>query len=190
MWLTYFKKPHNHIFEGKSIAELAILTGKHPVDALVDLLVDEDLQTSYTSLGGQVNTLPKFVSHPCSMVGSDAVLLGDFPSPRTYGCFPVILGHYVREEHFLSLPDAIRKMTSFPAQRLGIPDRGLLRDGFKADVVVFDPRTVAAPATRSNPKQFPVGIDYVMVNGEIVVDDNRQAECLPGRALRRGRASS
>lgn len=190
MWLSYFKKPRNHIFEGKSIAEVAIMTDKHPVDAVVDLLLDEDLQTSYTSLGGQVNTLPKFVSHPASMVGSDAVLLGDFPSPRTYGCFPIILSHYVREERFLSLPDAIRKMTSLPAQRLGIPDRGLLRDGFKADVVIFDPRSVAAPATRTNPKQFPVGIDYVLVNGHVVVDNNRQTDALPGRALRRGRAST
>jgi N-acyl-D-amino-acid deacylase len=188
MWLTYFKKSHNHVFEGKSIAELAIMTDKHPVDALVDLLIDEDLQTSYTSLGGHVNTLPKFVGHPCSMIGSDAVLLGDFPSPRTYGCFPLILGHYVREEHFLRLPEAIRKMTSFPAHRLGIPDRGLLCDGFKADLVVFDPNSVAAPATRSNPKQFPLGIDYVIVNGKIVVDGNVQTEALPGRALRRGRA--
>jgi N-acyl-D-amino-acid deacylase len=190
MWITYFKKPHNHRFEGRSIAELATMTDKHPVDAVMDLLLDEDLQTSYVSLGGQVNTLPKFVSHPYSMVGSDAVLLGEYPSPRTYGCFPIILSHYVREEHFLSLPDAIRKMTSFPAQRLGLPDRGLLRDGFKADIVVFDPRSVRAPATRTNPKQFPIGIGYVIVNGQVVVDNNVQTEVLAGRALRRGRAST
>jgi N-acyl-D-amino-acid deacylase len=190
MWLTYLNKPHNHVFEGKSIAELAIMVDKHPVDAVIDLLVDEDLHTSYVSLGGHVNTLPKFVSHPYSMVGSDAVLLGDFPSPRTYGCFPVILGHYVRDEHFLSLPGAIRKMTSYPAQRLGIPDRGLLRDGFKADLVVFDPKAVAALATRTNPRQFPVGIEYVMVNGKVVVDANNQTDALPGRALRRGRQAT
>jgi len=190
MWITYLSKPRNHAYEGKSIAELAIMTGKHPADAVMDLLIEEGLRTSYVSLGGHVNTLPKFVSHPYSMVGSDAVLLGDFPSPRTYGCFPVILGHYVREENFLSLPDAIRKMTSFPAQRLGIPDRGLLRDGFKADVVVFDPRTISAPATRTNPKQFPVGIDYVIVNGQVVVDANRQTNALAGRALRRGAFST
>lgn len=185
MWITYFKKRHNHVYEGRSIAEIAIMMHKDPVEAVMDLLVDEDLQTSYISLGGHVNTLPKFVSHPASMVGSDAVLLGDFPSPRTYGCFPFILGHYVRDEHFLSLPDAIRKMTSYPAQRLGIPDRGLLRDGFKADIVVFDARTVSAPATRADPKQFPIGIEYVIVNGKVVVDANQQTDALPGRALRR-----
>jgi N-acyl-D-aspartate/D-glutamate deacylase len=98
--------------------------------------------------------------------------------------------HVVREERLIALPDAIRKMTSFPAQRLGLPDRGLLRDGFKADVVVFDAQTVKAPATRTRPKQFPVGIDYVVVNGRVVVDQGRHTGVLAGRALRRGRAST
>jgi N-acyl-D-aspartate/D-glutamate deacylase len=122
-----------------------------------------------------------------SMVGSDALLIGDFPSPRTYGCFPVILSEYVRGEHSMSLPQAIRKMTSFPAQRLGLPDRGLLRDGFKADIVVFDPDGIRTPATRHQPKQFPIGLPYVLVNGRVVVDDGRHTGVLAGRALRRGR---
>jgi N-acyl-D-amino-acid deacylase len=122
------------------------------------------------------------------MVGSDAILLGEFPSPRTYGCFPVILGKFARDEGELSLPQAIRKMTSFPAQRLGLSKRGLLRDDFKADIVVFDPLQVGAPATRSQPKQLPTGIDYVLVNGTVVVDSGRHTGALPGQALRRGRA--
>jgi N-acyl-D-aspartate/D-glutamate deacylase len=121
------------------------------------------------------------------MVGSDAVLLGDFPSPRTYGTFPVILSEYVREERLMSLPSAIRKMTSFPAQRLGLSGRGLLRDGFKADIVVFDPDTVKIHATRQDPKQFPVGIDYVIVNGTVVIDGQAHTGATPGRALKRGR---
>src|SRR4030095_14746622 len=140
---------------------------------ICDLLIAEDLQTSFVSAGANGLTLSKFVSHPMSMVGSDALLIGEFPSPRTYGCFPIILSEYVREERWMALPDAIRKMTSFPAQRLGLPDRGLLRDGFKADVVVFDPKTVKAPATRTQPKQFPIGIDYVIVNGQVVVDSGK-----------------
>ena len=87
----------------------------------------------------------------------------------------------------MSLPDAVRKMTSFPAQRLGIPDRGLLRDGFKADLVVFDPDTVDSPATRNQPKQFSVGISHVLVNGNVVVADGKHTGTLAGRALRRGR---
>jgi N-acyl-D-amino-acid deacylase len=190
MWLTNFRKPANHRFEGRSIQQTADMLDRDPVDVVCDLLVDEALEVSYVSAGGNLATLPKFVSHPLSMVGSDALLIGDFPSPRTYGCFPIILSEFVREERFMALPDAIRKMTSFPAQRLGLPDRGLLRDGFKADVVVFDPKTVKTPATRTQPKQFPVGIDYVIVNGKVVVDGGRHTGVLAGRALRRGRPST
>ncbi len=190
MWLTYFKRPHNQQYEGRSIAEVAEMAGKHVVDALCDLLLDEDLQVSYVSAGGNGSTLPKFVAHPLSMVGSDAVLIGDFPSPRTYGCFPVILSEFVREERYLSLAQAIRKMTSFPAQRLGIPDRGLLRDGMKADIVVLDPGKVKAPATRKDPKQFPIGIEYVLVNGQVVIDRAQHTGVLAGRALRRGHGAT
>jgi N-acyl-D-amino-acid deacylase len=190
MWLTNFRKPANHRFEGRSILQVADMLDRDPVDVVCDLLVDEALEVSYVSAGGNLATLPKFVSHPLSMVGSDALLIGDYPSPRTYGCFPIILAEFVREERFLALPDAIRKMTSFPAQRLGLPDRGLLRDGFKADVVVFDAKTVKAPATRTQPKQFPIGIDHVIVNGHVVIDGGRHTGVLAGRALRRGRTST
>lgn len=190
MWLTNFKRHHHHRYEGRSIAEVAEMMGKEVADALCDLLLEEDLGVSYVSAGANGATLPKFVSHPLSMVGSDALLIGDYPSPRSYGTFPLILAQFVREERFLALPDAIRKMTSFPAQRLGLPDRGLLRDGFRADIVVFDPQGVRAPATRIQPKQFPVGIDYVVVNGKVVVDGGHHTGVLAGRALRRGRSST
>ena len=190
MWLTYFKQPNNHKYEGRSVAEVAEMMDKHPVDALCDLLLEEDLQTCYVAAGTNGNTLPAFVTHPLSMVGSDAVLLGDFPSPRTYGCFPIILAEYVREENQMSLPQAIRKMTSFPAQRLGIPDRGVLRDGMKADITVFHPGNVKAPATRTEPKQLSLGIEYVIVNGAVVIDQGKHTGTLPGRALRHGRAST
>ena len=119
MWLTNFQHAHHHRFEGRSIAQVADMMDKDPVDAICELLVAENLEVSYVSAGGNAATLPKFVSHPLSMVGSDALLIGDYPSPRTYGTFPIILAEFVREERFMALPDAIRKMTSFPAQRLG-----------------------------------------------------------------------
>src|SRR5215510_5225577 len=190
MWLTYFKRPEHHRYEGRSIAQVAEMMGRDEVDAICDLLLAEDLQVSYVSAGANTATLPKFVSHPLSMVGSDALLIGDYPSPRSYATFPLILAEYVREERFMALPDAIRKMTSFPAQRLGIPDRGLLRDGFRADIVVFDAQRVKAPATRVQPKQFPIGIEYVIVNGKVVVDKSQHTGLLAGRALRRGRATT
>ena len=190
MWVTHLKRPEHHRFEGRSLAEVAELMGLDVVDAICELLLREDQQVSFVSAGANMATMPRFVSHPLYMVGSDAVLIGDYPSPRTYGTFPVILAEFVREERWLGLTDAIRKMTSFPAQRLGLPDRGLLRDGFKADVVVFDAGTVKAPATRREPKQFPVGIEQVIVNGRVVVDQGRHTGVLAGRALRRGRAST
>jgi N-acyl-D-aspartate/D-glutamate deacylase len=124
------------------------------------------------------------------MVGTDGLLVGDYPSPRTYGTFPTILAEYVRDERSITLEEAIRKMTSMAALRLDIRDRGMLRDGMKADIVVFDPKTVKSPATRHEPKQFPVGIDYVLVNGSIVVDRGQHTGVLAGRALRHGRAST
>ena len=102
-----------------------------------------------------------------------------------YGTFPYILADYVREERRFSLQEGIRKMTSFPAQRLGISDRGMLRDGMKADIVVFDPSSVTAPSTMADAKQFPRGINHVIVNGESVVQDGTHTGATPGRALRR-----
>ena len=186
MWLTYFKRPENLQYEGKSIAQVAEMTGKHPVDALCDLLLEEDLRVSYFALVSDPATIADFVVHPLQMVGSDALLLGDHPPPMTYGTFPVILEELVREEKRLSLTDAVRKMTSFPAQRLGLRDRGTLRDGAKADIVVFDPDTIKANATRQNSRQPSTGIDYVIVNGQVVMDRGRHTGVLAGRAIKRG----
>jgi len=190
IWLTYFKQPQNRQYEGRSVAEIAAMRGQSEPDAICDLLLEEDLQISYVAAGINAHTVPKFIAHPYAMVGSDALLLGDYPAPQTYGTFPIILGEYVRDEGYLTLPEAIRKMTSFAARRLGLPDRGLLQDGYRADVVVFDPATVNAPTYRAQPKQFPVGIDYVIVNGQVVIDGGEHTGALPGRALRRGHAST
>ena len=190
LWLTYFKKPHNQRFEGRSVAEVAEMTGKHEVDAMCDILLDEDLQTSYVTPGPNAATLPDFLTHPLSMVGTDAVLLGDYPSPRTYGTFPFILSELVREERAMTLETAVRKMTSAAANRLGIPDRGMLRDGMRADVVIFDPESIKSPATRREPKQFPIGVEYVITNGSVVIDQGKHTGATPGRAVRRGRAST
>ena len=185
-WLTNFTKEANKIYDGLLITEIANLRNQDPADALFDLLLDENLGISTVGLGTNPQTLPAFVSHPAGMVASDAILFGEYPNPRTYGCFPVVLAEFVRAEKQLRLPEAIRKMTSFPAQRLGLKDRGLIKDGYKADIVLFNPDTVKAPATKENPKQYPIGIDYVIVNGKIVIDDGNNTGATPGRALRRG----
>ena len=187
-WLTYFNKPHNRQYEGKSVAETAEMMGKDPADALCDLLLDEDLQVSYWGGGIDPTTLADFVTHPLHMVGSDALLLGDYPTLMAYGTYPTILGQIVREEGKMSFQEAIRKMTSYPAHRLDIRDRGMLREGMKADIVIFDPETIDSNATKMEPKQFPTGIDYVIVNGQVVVDHGVHTGVLAGRALRHSRA--
>lgn len=189
-WLTNFTLPENSKYDGKLLTDIAEQRGQHPAYALFDLLLQENLGISVVGLGTNQQTLPAFVSHPYGMIASDAILFGEYPSPRSYGCFPIVLAEFVRAEKHLRLPEAIRKMTSFPAQRLGLPDRGLLKDGFKADIVIFNPTTVKAPATKDCPKQFPIGIEYVIVNGQIVIDQGKNTGALPGRALRRGHPST
>lgn len=185
-WLTNFRQPANKKYDGKLLTDIAGIRNQEPADALFDLLVEENLSICTVGLGTNPQTLPAFVSHPYGMIASDAILLGEYPSPRSYGCFPVVLSEFVRAEQQLSLQEAIRKMTSFPAQRIGLTDRGLLIDGFKADIVVFNPTTVRSLATKENPKQFPTGIDYVLVNGNIVIDKGINSGILGGRAIRRG----
>jgi N-acyl-D-amino-acid deacylase len=162
-------------------------SGLDPVDAICELLLLEDLRINQVTPGSQPASIPPFLVHPQAMIGSDGVLIGDKPAPRTYGTYPRILGEFVREERLLSLEEAVRKMTSAPAARLGLADRGRLADGMKADIVVFDPERVCALATYEEPRRFPEGIPYVLVNGELVVDGGEHTGALPGRALRRGR---
>ncbi len=187
LWLTAFRRPENALYDGRSLAEIAQMRGQEPPEAMMDLLLSESLGISQVGTGTNPQTLPAFVSHPMGMIASDAILIGEYPNPRSYGCFPVVLAEFVRAERCLRLPEAIRKMTSFPAQRLGLRDRGLLRGGYRADIVVFDPERVSAPATRLDPRRDPVGIEYVIVNGEVVIDRGEGTGALPGRALRRGR---
>ena len=186
-WLTNFKQPQNMQYDGKLITDIAEMRGgQDPADSLFDLLIEENLGISTVGLGTNAQTLYAFVSHPAGMIASDSILFGEYPNPRTYGCFPIVLAEFVRAEKHLKLPEAIRKMTSFPAQRLGLPDRGLLRNGFKADIVIFNPDTVKTHATKEDPKHYPVGIHYVIVNGKVVIENGENTGVLPGRVCAGG----
>ncbi|MBM3292883.1 amidohydrolase family protein, partial [Candidatus Bathyarchaeota archaeon] len=134
----------------------------------------------------------RIMASPIQMVGTDSsgvCITGPFsqgkPHPRALGTYPRILGKYVREEKTIRLEEAIRKMTSFPAQRFGILDRGILRPGMYADVVIFDPDRVIDKATFENPHQYPEGIPYVIVNGKITVENGKYKKVLSGRTLRK-----
>jgi len=186
--LGAFARPDNLRWESHTLAEVMEETGQDAVDAICDLLLAENLGVTQVTSGPWSETLPHFVRHPVGMVGTDSTFLGEKPSPRTYGSFPRILGQFVRDERLLSLEEAVRKMTGAPAARLGLADRGLLRDGYGADLVVFDPARVRSNATYDEPRRFPDGIDYVAVNGELVVEGGVHTGALPGRALRLGRS--
>jgi N-acyl-D-amino-acid deacylase len=182
-----FSSPGNVRYEGRRLGEIARERGQRVLDTVCDLLVDEGLGVNEVAPGPHGATLPRFIEHHLGMIGTDSIFLGARPSPRTYGAYPRILGEFVREESLLSLPEAIRKMTSFPAQRLGISDRGLLRDGLAADLTLFDPVRVRALATYDEPRVQSLGVEYVLVNGTLVIDRGRHTGALPGRAIRRGR---
>lgn len=184
--LTNFRRPEHRHLDGRTLGEVAAADGRHLADVIADLLLAEDLRITFVRPSPQGQTLPAFVVHPLSMVATDAVLIGRYPSPRAFGTYPRILGDYVREERLLSLPDAIRRMTSFPATRMGLVGRGTIADGMAADLVVFDPATVRATASYEEPRAAPVGIEHVIVNGVVVVDGGRHTGAHPGRALRRG----
>jgi N-acyl-D-amino-acid deacylase len=170
--------------EGRTLAET--FGGRDPVDALCDLLLAEELGVAHVALADGEAEVRRLLAHPLQMVGSDALLIGGRPNPRTYGTFPRFLGRYARDLGLLRLEDAVRHVTSFPAQRLGLTDRGLLRPGCKADLVVFDPGALIDRATFEQPRRFPVGIAWVLVNGQPVVTPAGHTGATPGRALRKG----
>ena len=174
----------NREWEGRSLVDLAEHQGKRMVDAVCDLLIEENLEVAFVARTGNPENIRNIARHPAQMVGSDGLLTGDHPNPRSYGTFPYVLGQLARDEGLFPMEEGMRKMTSYPAQRLGLKDRGIIRDGMKADLVVFDPETVEAKATFDDPKQYPVGIEYVVVNGRVVIDKGVHTRELPGRALR------
>jgi N-acyl-D-amino-acid deacylase len=157
------------------------------VDVLCDLLLSESLRINQVTPGPNLEGIRRFYQHPIGMVGTDSTFIGAKPSPRTYGSYPRILGQFVRDEALLTLEQAVAKMTSMPAARLGLKDRGRIADGLVADLVVFDPATVRSNATHEEPRRFPTGIEQVIVNGTLVVDGGEHTGATPGRALRRGR---
>jgi dihydroorotase/N-acyl-D-amino-acid deacylase len=174
---------------GKSLAQVTQDRGRTPTpenasDVAMDLLMKGACQTVYHAIAEP--DVERIMRYPWTMIGSD----GEIPifgrgvlHPRSYGTFARVLGVYVRERTILTLEDAIRKMSSLPAQRLRLFDRGLLRPGMKADVVIFDPDTVADKAVFGNPHQYAVGFSHVLVNGEPVLDDGKITDRRPGRIL-------
>jgi N-acyl-D-aspartate/D-glutamate deacylase len=176
--------------QGKRLSEIAKIWNKDPMDALFDFLI-EDPNAGVAVFGMSQPDVTLALQQPWVAIDNDSsgtspegILGQEHPHPRAYGTFPRILRKYVREDKALTLEDAIRKMTSLPAQRMRLTDRGVLKVGMWADVVVFDPATVRDLATFDNPNQLSEGMDYVLVNGVPVIEHSKMTGALPGKVLR------
>jgi N-acyl-D-amino-acid deacylase len=188
--LISFKKAELKPLQGKTLAQISKERGKGPVETLLDLLVQDESSIGTAYFITAEENIRKLVQERWISFGSDeaaqapeGVFLKSMPHPRAYGNFARLLGKYVREEKLLSLEEAISRLTSFPATNLKLFLRGYLRDGFFADVVVFDPKTIVDRATYERPHQYAVGMKHVFVNGVQVLKDGEHTGAKPGRAL-------
>ena len=170
---------------GRTIEQLATDTGSAAIDVYADLLLTDRLATTILQHVGNEANVRAIMQHPVHTGGSDAILVGDKPHPRAWGTFPRYLGHYVRELGVLGLEDCIHHLTGRAAARLKLLDRGLVRVGHHADLVLFDPDRVRDVATYTDPRQQAEGIDWVLVDGEPVIEEGGRTLVRPGRALRR-----
>jgi N-acyl-D-amino-acid deacylase len=177
--------------QGKTLAEVAKIWNKDPMDALFDLLIEDHALTEVAVFGMSEPDVALALQQPWVSIDNDSsgtspdgILGQEHPHPRAYGTFPRILRFYVRETHLLTLEDAIRKCSALPAQRMRLTDRGILKSGMHADVVIFDPATIHDVATFEKPNQLSEGMEYVLVNGVPVIDKGKMTGALPGRVLR------
>jgi N-acyl-D-amino-acid deacylase len=170
---------------GRTVTESAADAREEPFVTARRLLVEDRLGTTILQHVGHEENVRHMMRHPVHTGGSDGILQGDKPHPRAYGTFPQYLGRYVRELGVLSLEECVAHLTSRPAARLRLPDRGLVREGYRADLVLFDPATVAPGATFDNPRVLPTGIPHVLIDGRFVMEHGRRTDILAGRAIRR-----
>ncbi len=190
IYISFVATKENKVLEGKNLAEIAELKGKDEFSALFDLILEEKGKAYIVIFEMDEEDIRRVMRSRLQMVGTDSwavapygVLSEGKPHPRFYGTYPRILGKYVREDRVITLEDAVRKMTSFPAQKLKLKDRGLIREGSWADIVVFDPIRVKDRATYEDPHQYPEGIKYVLVNGEVVIDKGEHTGVLARKIL-------
>ncbi len=177
--------------QGKRIAEIAVQQKKEPLDALLDLIIADRGQTGAIYFMMSEDDLRAALRAPFVSIGTDSgaratdgPLAGSKSHPRGWGSYPRILSRYVRDVRLLTLEDAVRKMTGLPASRVGLRDRGLVREGLYADLVIFDPQRVQDRATFAAPNQYAQGISYVVINGQLSVDNGQPTAALAGRVLR------
>ncbi|WP_439678812.1 N-acyl-D-amino-acid deacylase family protein [Embleya sp. MST-111070] len=177
--------PGLEAYVGKTVARSAAERDEEPWVTARRLLIGDRLGSTILQHVGHEENVRQIMRHRVHTGGSDGILQGDKPHPRAYGTFPQYLGRYVRELGVLSLEECVAHLTSRAAARLGLPDRGLVREGYRADLVLFDPDTVAAGSTFENPRVLPTGIPHVLIDGRPVIEDGRRTDVLAGKAIRR-----
>jgi N-acyl-D-amino-acid deacylase len=180
--VSYTASDRHRGVEGLRLAEIAREWNTEPFDVVVRLLLDEDFAVGMITFMIGEDDIQNILRAPWRAMGTDG-LLGGRPHPRAYGSCPRILGHYTRDLGLLTLEEAIRKMTSLPAEILHLSDRGVLQPGKAADVVVFNPQTIRERSSYEDPRQYPEGIPYVFVNGRPVIADGRSTGERPGYLL-------
>jgi N-acyl-D-aspartate/D-glutamate deacylase len=191
MLLVSLRHERNAAFQGRRMSDLIAARGGDPVEVLLDVLLEENGSVPTVFFHHSEEDMQHILRQQWTSIGSDGTAVSvdgpsgrSHPHPRYYGTFPRVLGRYVRELNVLTLPEAIVKMTSLNADKLGLPDRGRLREGAWADVAIFDPSRVIDRATFEKPHQYPEGIEYVIVNGEVTIDRGRHTGALAGRVIR------
>jgi len=182
----------NRNIQGKSVLEAAEELGKEPYDFMKDLLIEEKNRVGMIIFMMKEENLKRILAHPLVGIGTDGSAVSPYgllgrgkPHPRLYGTFPRVLGKYVREEKIIPLPEMIKKMTSVAAEKFGFEKRGILQSDYFADIVIFDRDKVIDRATWTDPHQYPAGIEYVLVNGAVVIEKDEHTGNLPGRILRK-----
>jgi dihydroorotase/N-acyl-D-amino-acid deacylase len=188
--ITSVNNPDLLPIEGKRLDEIAKMWKEDPINALFDILIKDNAQTYVAVFGMAEPDVELALKQPWVSIDNDAsgtspegILGKEHPHPRAYGTFPRILRKFVREEHLLTLPDAIRKFSALPAQREHLTDRGVIKRGMWADLVIFNPDSITDKATYANPSQFSVGMRYVLVNGVPVIAEGKMTGALPGKVL-------
>ncbi|MEG6615985.1 D-aminoacylase [Peptococcaceae bacterium 1198_IL3148] len=183
IFVTSVKTKKNEDVIGKNLVEIGKLRGKDPYEATFDLLLEEENAVGMVDFYGLEEHVCTFLKRPEQNVCTDGLLAGK-PHPRVYGSFPRVLGKYVREDKTLTLEEAIRKMTLKPAEVFQLKNRGALKAGYFADIVIFNPDTISDKGTFVDPAQYPVGIEYVLVNGQVVLNKGTHTKVVAGQVLR------
>ena len=182
--IAHVNRPDNNKAIGLNLEQYAKIQNKEVAEAYLDLILDEDFESSCVIFAGNEENVRAIMQHDKHMIGSDGILFGKRPHPRAWGCFARILGVYGRDENVISMEGAIARMTGRPAMRIGLLDRGFVKPGQIADLVVFDPSTVIDKATYENPREQAAGIEHVFIAGEYVIKNRKRTDAVVGRSVR------